>query len=130
MTFSAFPGIANQALLAVISTGGLQGARGAAALNGVTTIAGASHTLVAGDTNQLLRFTSDSPVTVIVPAGLPSNFDCVFLQGGLGAVTVQAGGGVILRAASGSTKTAYQWAVGYLTRLAADEYLFGGEVTL
>lgn len=82
---------------------GATGATGATGSSGgaptVNTQAGATYTLQSSDNNNIVYFTDTSSVTVTVPSGLGSGFECLIIQGvsgSSGKVTLSAGGGVTL----------------------------------
>jgi len=60
--------------------------------DGITTIAGTSHTLDAADNGKVLYCTSGSATTITCAAGLGAGFSVTIIQGGAGKVTVAAGG--------------------------------------
>lgn len=110
----------------VVQTPGVQGPAGVMAFFGV---AGASYTLAEADRSKVGRFTSSSAVTITVPAGLSSNFDCMILQLGTGQITIQAGAGVTLRSGTSAFKSAYRYAVVNVICIGTNEFIVTGEVT-
>lgn len=105
------------------------GVQGSAGVSSFTTVAGTTYTLSDNDRSKILRFTSATNVTVTVPAGLSSTFDCMFVQAGAGRVILSAAGGVTINSALSATRTAYQYAVATLIPLGSNSYILSGEVT-
>lgn len=66
---------------------------------------GTTYTLQASDNGGIVYCTNASPITVTVPSGLPTGFNCTIVQGGAGQVTLAASG-TTLNNADGYTKTA------------------------
>lgn len=69
------------------------------------TQSGTTYTLVAADMGKLIWFTSASAVTLTIPSGLPTGFNCLLMQTGAGQVTWSASGTTLVMRA-GFTKTA------------------------
>ena len=109
----------------VVQTPGVQGPAGVAQFFDV---AGTTHTLLEANRSRIGRFTSSSAVTVTVPAGLSSNFDCMILQLGTGQITIQAGAGVTLRSGQSAFRTAYRYASVSVICIGTNEFLVSGEV--
>ncbi len=97
-------------------------------INAVNTQAGAAYTLQASDNNGLLVFTSGSPVTLSVPAGLGPGFFVTILQAGAGVVTPMAGAGVAIHQRLQLTKTAGQFAPVFLMSYAPDSFALDGDL--
>lgn len=110
----------------IVSTVGLQGA---SSIAGFFDVSGVTYVLSENDKNKVGRFTSGSGVTVTVPSGLSSNFNCMIIQVGSGQVTVAPASGVTRRAALSAVKTAYQYAAANVFYIGSNEFLLGGEVT-
>lgn len=105
------------------------GVQGAAGVSSFSTVAGTTYTLSDNDRSKIIRFTSGTNVTVTVPSGLSSTFDCMVVQAGAGRVIFSPGGGVTINSALSATRTAYQYAVATLIPLGSDSYVLSGEVT-
>ncbi len=105
------------------------GIQGAVGVSSFETVSGTSYSLSANDRSKILRFTSNSNVTVTVPSGLTPTFDCMFVQTGSGQVIVSGASGVTINAALSATRTAYQYAVATLVPIATNVYILSGEVT-
>lgn len=67
---------------------------------------GTTYTLQASDNTKTIVLTNAAAITVTIPTGLPTGFNCLLIQGGAGAVTPTAGSGVTL---SNATATSAQW---------------------
>jgi hypothetical protein len=94
----------------------------------LVTIPGTAYTLSAANNGQVLRFTSNDPVVLTVPAGLGAGFSCLALQRGDGAVTPTAGAGVTVDPSrQGYTKTAGAGAFLGLYADAADTFILFGD---
>jgi hypothetical protein len=109
-----------------LQTPGVQGPSGASEFFDV---AGTTHTLQEANRSKIGRFTSSSAVTITVPAGLSSVYDCMIVQVGTGQITVQAGAGVTLRSGGSAFKSAYRYAVINIICIGANEFIVTGEVT-
>ncbi len=116
---------AGSASQVVIATPGLQGASSVA---GFFDVSDPTYTLSEANKNRVGRFNNASGVTVTVPSGLSSDFNCMILQTGSGQVTVNPGSGVTRRSGLSATKTAYQYASASVFYIGNNEFLLGGEV--
>lgn len=96
--------------------------------NSVTTNsqAGTTYTILSTDNGDVIDFTSGSAITVTVPAGLPTGFNCTIRQLGAGQVSLSASG-TTLRNFSNETKTGGLWAVINLIWLSSNNYTISGE---
>lgn len=65
-----------------------------------------AYTLVDDDVGKMVRVTSGTAAAVTIPAGLPVLAAIPVIQGGAGAVTITAGGGVTLEAPHGAATNA------------------------
>ena len=109
----------------VLQTPGVQGPPG---VSSFFDVAGATHTLQEANRSKVGRFTSSSAVTITVPAGLSSVYDCMILQLGTGQITIQAGAGVTLRSGTSAFKSAYRYAAINIICIGTNEFLVSGEV--
>ena len=89
-----------------------------------------SYTLTeGGGGNRLLRFTSNSPIAVTVPAGLTLNQSFTLLQAGSGVIQLNAGAGVNLIQRRGTLRTAGLGApVTIQSTGVQDEYVIWGDL--
>jgi hypothetical protein len=67
-----------------------------------------------------------SAIVFTIPAGLPPGAVTIY-QAGAGQIIITPAGGVTLRNRSGHVKTAGQWGVVTLIRIAANEWLLAGD---
>lgn len=96
----------------------------------VTTVDGTTYTIQGSDETNLIRFTSDSAVTITVPADadadLPTGFIAHLHQAGEGQLTVVGDTGVAVNA-SASLLSAGQYAALSLFKLGADDWVLVGD---
>lgn len=94
------------------------------------TVAGTSLTLSAAHYGAILEFTSSSAVTVTVPTGLPSGFDCVIVNVGTGLVSIAGSGTTILKVSTTNATLASQGSTAKLTQLesSANTYSLDGDL--
>ena len=93
----------------------------------INTQAGTDYTLGPADNGSTIYFTNASPVTLNVPIGLGSGFECGVVQGGAGQVTPVAQGTTINNRL-GLTRTAGQYAYISLFAVAVDLFVLIGDV--
>jgi len=124
-------GTAWVALLGNITTSSISG-------NGTTTTltnfgaevnvqGGTSYTLAASDNGKIISCTSNSPVTITVPA-LSIGFNCLIVQRGSGQVTLTASGSTINNRYN-FNKTAGQHAIMSLVSVAAGQFISSGDMS-
>lgn len=109
----------------ISTVSGLQAALDAKAPSMITVESNANTTyqLTATDNGKVKVFTAAAAVTVTVPTGLGAGFSCTLVQGGSGAVTLQAGAGAAVSSLDGSLTTSGQNAAVSLLPLGTDSYL-------
>lgn len=96
----------------------------------VTTISATSHSLVSSNSQDTLRFTSGSPVTVTVNDVLANAEYVNCLQDGAGTLTFVAGTGVTIQSTAGSSvKTSAQYGWASIIRVGAGAYRIVGNIT-
>lgn len=88
----------------------------------------AEYTLLASDNGKVLVFSNAGAITLNVPSGLLSGFNCLIVQTGAGQVTPTAGGGVTIGQRQSYTKTAGDNAVASLIAIAADTFVLTGDL--
>lgn len=89
----------------------------------------ASGPLVVADLGGLVILNTSGASTLTVPTGAWPDAALVnLMQGGAGQVTVVGASGVTIRAYLGLTKTAGQWALATLIRIAPDEWVLSGNL--
>lgn len=85
----------------------------------------ANYPISAADNGKIIQSTSASAITVTIPAGLPTGFNCTFVQMGTGQLTFS---GTYLNR-SGFTKTASQYAVVSIMHLGSNSIIVAGEMS-
>ena len=88
---------------------------------------GTSKTLAASDNGTIIVCSSNSAVTITVPASLPSGFNCMIIQNGSGQVSLSASS-TTLNNRNGS-KTAGQYAILTLVHLGSDVFVVSGDTS-
>ena len=91
------------------------------------TESGTSKTLAAADNGTIIVCSSNSAVTITVPASLPSGFNCMIIQNGSGQVSLSASS-TTLNNRNGS-KTAGQYAILTLVHLGSDVFVVSGDTS-
>ena len=84
-----------------------------------------NYSLVAADNGKIIQSTSVSALTVTIPAGLPTGFNCTIAQMGAGQITFS---GTYLNR-GGFTKSASQYAVVSVIHLGSNTILVTGEMS-
>jgi hypothetical protein len=90
----------------------------------VATISGA-YSITASDNGKIIQSTSASALTVTIPAGLPTGFNCTIVQMGAGQISFS--GTYFNR--GGFTKTASQYAVVSIMHLGSNSIIVAGEMS-
>jgi hypothetical protein len=113
----------------VSTTGNLTGGNtSASTISGfganVTSIT-ANYPLTAADNGKIIQSTTASAITVTIPTGLPTGFNCTVVQMGAGQITFS---GTYLNR-TGFTKTASQYAVVSIMHLGSDKIIVAGEMS-
>jgi hypothetical protein len=90
----------------------------------VTTIS-AGYNLTAADNGKIIQSTSATAITVTIPTGLPTGFNCTIVQMGAGQITFS---GTYLNR-GGFTKTASQYAVVSILHLGSNSIIVTGEMS-
>lgn len=85
----------------------------------------ASYTLSAADNGKIIQSTSASAITLTIPAGLPTGFNCTVIQMGAGQVTFS---GTYFNRSS-FTKTASQYAMVSIVHLGSNNIIVSGEMS-
>nr|WP_314866992.1 hypothetical protein [uncultured Flavobacterium sp.] len=85
----------------------------------------AAYNLTAADNGKIIQSTSASAITVTIPTGLPTGFNCTFVQMGAGQITFS---GTYLNR-SGFTKTASQYALVSIIHLGSNTIIVSGEMS-
>ena len=85
----------------------------------------ATYNLTAADNGKIIQSTAASAITVTIPAGLPTGFNCTIVQMGTGQITFS---GTYLNRGN-FTKTASQYAVVSIMHLGSDKIIVAGEMS-
>ena len=87
-----------------------------------------SYTLAATDNAEVIQTTAASAITITIPAGLPTGFNCMVLQYGAGQVTFAAGSGVTVINRNSYTKTLGQYSIATVLHLGSNIVVISGEL--
>ena len=82
----------------------------------------ANYSITAADNGKIIQSTSATAITVTIPTGLPTGFNCTIVQMGTGQITFS---GTYLNRA-GFTKTASQYSVASIVHLGSNSILVFG----
>jgi len=90
-------------------------------------------TLALTDNNATVQTTAATAVSISIPlassVAFPVGAQILIYQAGAGQVTVAGVSGVTLRSSGGKTKTGAQYALATLLKVAANEWVLGGDIT-
>jgi hypothetical protein len=87
--------------------------------------ASSNYSITSGDNGKVIQSTSASAITITIPTGLPTGFNCTVVQMGAGQITFS---GTILNR-TGFTKTASQYSVVSILHLGSNNILVTGEMS-
>jgi hypothetical protein len=87
--------------------------------------ASGNYSITAADNGKVIQSTGASAITISIPTGLPTGFNCTVVQMGAGQVTFS---GTILNR-TGFTKTASQYSVVSILHLGSNSILVTGEMS-
>ncbi len=90
-------------------------------LNSIST----NYSIAATDNGKIIQSTSASAITITIPTGLPTGFNCTVVQMGAGQITFS---GTFLNR-GGFTKSASQYAVVSIIHFGSDSILVTGEMS-
>lgn len=85
----------------------------------------ANYSITSADNGKVIQSTSASAITITIPTGLPTGFNCTVVQMGAGQVTFS---GTYLNR-TGFTKTASQYSVVSILHLGSNSILVTGEMS-
>jgi len=85
----------------------------------------ANYSITSADNGKVIQSTSASAITITIPTGLPTGFNCTVVQMGAGQVTFS---GTYLNR-TGFTKTASQYSVVSILHLGSNNILVTGEMS-
>lgn len=77
-----------------------------ASITEISTVATTTYTIASSDNCKVIRFTSNSSITVTLPNNLPKGFSCLIAQRGSGVITFSAGVGAVRNSRGSRYKTA------------------------
>lgn len=85
----------------------------------------ANYPLTAADNGKIIQSTASSAITITIPSGLPTGFNCTVVQWGAGQITFS--GSYVNR--GGFTKTASQYSVASIIHLGSNNIIVSGEMS-
>ena len=92
-----------------------------------------AYTLALSDNNATIQTTASSAVAITIPLNssipLPVGAQVLVYQSGTGQITFAGASGVTLRSSGSKTKTAAQYALATLLKVATNEWVLGGDIT-
>jgi len=91
------------------------------------TESGTSKTLAAADNGTIIVCSSNSAITITVPASLPTGFNCMIIQSGSGQVSLSASSTTLNN--RNGTKTAGQHAIMTVVHLGSDAFVVSGDTS-
>ena len=86
-------------------------------------------TLAATDNAEIIQSNAASAITVTIPAGLPTGFNCMVLQYGAGQITFSPAAGVTLINRNSYNKSIGQYALVTLLHIGSNVVIISGELT-
>jgi len=89
---------------------------------------GTTYTLQSSDNGKVVTLSNASAITVTVPAGLVSGFNCMIVQKGVGVVTLSPANTVTVTNRSGGTKTGGQNAIVTIISIVSNYFITGGDM--
>ena len=93
----------------------------------ISSISGA-YTLAATDNAEVIQSTSAAAITITIPTGLPTGFNCMVLQYGAGQITFTGAVGVTIINRNSYTKTLGQYAIATVLHLGSNIVVISGEL--
>jgi hypothetical protein len=91
----------------------------------INTQSGTTYTIDATDNGKVIQTTGASAITITIPTGLPTGFNCTVVQMGAGQITFS---GTYLNR-TGFTKSASQYSVISILNLGSNNYIVTGEMS-
>lgn len=89
----------------------------------------AAYALVAGDNSEVIQSNAASGITVTIPSGLPTGFNCMVLQYGTGQITFSPAAGVTLINRNAYNKTIGQYALATVLHIGSNIVVISGELS-
>lgn len=96
-----------------------------AQINSIST----SYQIAATDNSEVVQSNATSAITVTIPAGLPTGFNCMVLQYGAGQITFSPAAGVTLINRNSYNKSIGQYALVTLLHIGSNVVIISGELT-
>jgi hypothetical protein len=93
----------------------------------ISSISGA-YTLASTDNSEVIQSTSAAAITITIPTGLPTGFNCMVLQYGAGQITFTGAVGVTIINRNSYTKTLGQYAIATVLHLGSNIVVISGEL--
>ena len=87
---------------------------------------GTTYSLVSTDNGKVITLNNSNGITLTVPSGLGSGFNCLIIQKGTGQIFISASGTTLINR-QGHTKTAGQYAVVSIVNIGNDTIILGGD---
>jgi hypothetical protein len=98
------------------------------------TLAAAELTLINAGAQLVMEMNSASALTLTIPTNaaraFPVGTKVGWRQAGAGVLTIAPDGGVTMRAANNANKAYAQYSMGYIEKVATDEWYLGGDITV
>lgn len=89
----------------------------------------ASYSLAATDNSEVIQSNAASAITVTIPAGLPTGFNCMVLQYGAGQITFSPASGVTIINRNSYNKTIGQYALATVLHIGSNVVIISGELS-
>lgn len=99
---------------------------GGSSFNSIVTESTTARTLSDSDVGKIINCTNASDVTITIPNGLTSGFNCTLVQSGAGVVKVEASGTATLEGYNSNNGTAGQYASVNIYPTGTDAYILDG----
>ena len=87
---------------------------------------GTTYSLVSTDNGKVITLNNSNGITLTVPSGLGSGFNCLIIQKGTGQIFISASGTTLINR-QGHTKTAGQYAVVSIVNIGNNTIILGGD---
>ena len=88
-----------------------------------------SYTLVAEDLGKVITFTNATTNSIVIPSGLPTNFNCFLVSVSTGSVLV-TGSGVVLNNANNCLRLSGRYAAASIIGYLPDSYILTGDTSI
>ena len=88
-----------------------------------------SYQLAATDNSEVVQSNAASAITVTIPAGLPTGFNCMVLQYGAGQITFSPAAGVTIINRNSYNKTIGQYALANVLHIGSNIVIISGELS-